>query len=126
MNRINAFSLLLCLAVAVPIVGCSQMKKAQEPVEGGSCRDMENYFNQNFGRSDTKFSNYEGQIGKHYFISLGAGFRQGTMPSCKGGVVIQSLPTGKKTCSAEIFYDPSTKKMNWEVNNTSTDCFVSE
>ena len=93
----------------------------QEPVIGGSCSDMQNYFNKNFGRSDTKFSNYEGQIGENFII-----FSDYKEASCQGGVVIQSLPTGKKTCSASILYDSRTKKMRWEVNDTSTDCFVSQ
>jgi hypothetical protein len=109
-KRLNAFSLLLGLAVAVPIAGCSQ--KAQEPVEGGSCRDMENYFNQNFGRNDTKFSNYEGQV-ELFVMYL----------RCGGGVVIQTLPTGKKTCPSIIAYNLNNKRLTWE---STEDCFVSQ
>jgi len=85
------------------------------PQLGGSCSSMQNYFNQNFGRSDTEFSNYEGEItapwGELY---------------CDGGVMIQSLPTGKKTCSASILYDPKTSKIRWFTADVSTDCFVSQ
>ena len=120
MKRLNALSLLLGLAVAVPIAGCSQsdlaiIKKSQEPVEGGSCRDMENYFNQNFGRSDTKFSNYEGTVQVYVTTYL----------YCDGGVVIQSLPTGKKTCSANIVLNTVDKKMEWNAVSNG-DCFVSQ
>ena len=112
MKRLNAFSLLLGLAVAVPIAGCSQMIKAQEPVEGGSCRDLENYFNQNFGRSDTKFSNYEGRV--ELFVAY---------LRCGDGVVIQTLPTGKKTCPSTIAYNLNDKRLTWEA---TADCFVSQ
>ena len=86
----------------------------QEPVEGGSCSDMQNYFNQNFGRSDTTFSNYEGTIQKNVFGML----------VCGGGVAIQSLPTGKKTCSAWIRV-LGDKSLDWWAESDG-DCFVSQ
>ena len=85
-----------------------------EPVEGGSCSDMQNYFNKNFGRSDTKFSNYEGTIQKNVFGML----------VCGGGVAIQSLPTGKKTCSAWIRV-LGDKSLDWYAESDG-DCFVSQ
>lgn len=86
------------------------------PQLGGSCSSMQNYFNQNFGRSDTEFSNYEGQIAANILGEL----------YCDGGVVIQSLPTGKKTCSAAIFYDPKTSNTRWFTDDVSANCFVSQ
>ena len=83
-----------------------------EPVEGGSCSDMQNYFNKNFGRSDTTFSNYEGQVAAVFGNLV-----------CSGGVVIQTLPTGKKTCPALIFYSIDRKEISWQ---SSADCFVSQ
>ena len=85
-----------------------------EPVEGGSCSDMQNYFNKNFGRSDTTFSNYEGTITKNYMDML----------VCGGGVAIQSLPTGKKTCSAWIRVLED-KSLDWWAESDG-DCFVSQ
>ena len=87
------------------------------PQLGGSCSSMQNYFNQNFGRSDTEFSNYEGQIAAPNL--LGELY-------CDGGVMIQSLPTGKKTCSAVILYDPKTSNIRWFTDDVSANCFVSQ
>ena len=123
MKRLNVLSLLLGLAVAVPIAGCSQtdidiMTKAGEPAEGDSCSDMQDYFNKNFGRSDTTFSNYEGTIQPYGFPPI-------TAISCFGGVVIQSFPTGKKTCPGQIVFDTVDKRMKWYADS-SADCFVSQ
>lgn len=84
----------------------------EEPVAGGSCSEMQDYFNKNFGRDDTKFSNYEGTIETNIF----------NMRVCGGGVVIQTLPTGKKTCTAwiRILND---KSLDWYAESNG-DCFV--
>ena len=91
-----------------------------EPVEGGSCKDMENYFNKNFGRSDTQFSNAEGTI----YLGVGR------MLICSPVAIITTYPTGKKTCSGAIVYSlnqgPYPPRMHWSVADTSGDCFVSQ
>lgn len=96
------------------IFNVANTPKLTEPVEGGSCSDMQNYFNQNFGRSDTTFSNYEGTIQKNFLGML----------VCSGGVAIQSLPTGKKTCSAWIRV-LGDKSLDWWAESDG-DCFVSQ
>jgi hypothetical protein len=86
-----------------------------EPVGGGSCKDMENYFNKNFGRSDTQFSNAEGTILDY----------SGTL-ICPAAI-ITTYPTGKKTCAGYIVINqPQSTRMSWRVNDTSGDCFVSQ
>lgn len=89
---------------------------APKPVEGGSCEDMQSYFNKEFGRKDTRFSNYEGIVRSTYVEEL----------YCDGGVVIQSLPTAKKTCGALIYFNPQTEEMRWYTENTIASCFVSQ
>lgn len=86
------------------------------PAEGGTCEDMEVYFNSEFGRKDTIFSNYEGSVNANLLGEL----------YCDGGVVIQSLPTGKKTCSALILYNPQTQGLRWYTDNAIANCFVSQ
>ncbi len=90
--------------------------KTSAPVAGGRCKEMEDYFNKEFGRSDTVFSNYEGFIGTNIFGEL----------YCDGGVAIQSLPTAKKTCSALILYNPQTQGLRWYAENVIASCFVSQ
>ena len=90
--------------------------KAHPPVIGGRCEEMQYYFNKEFGRSDTRFSNYEGGVRQTMFGEL----------YCDGGVAVQSLPTGKKTCSASIFYNPQTQGLRWYTENTIASCFVSQ
>jgi hypothetical protein len=97
-------------------IGKDAGRSNELPQLGGSCSSMQNYFNQNFGRSDTEFSNYEGQIAANILGEL----------YCDGGVMIQSLPTGKKTCSAAILYDPKTSNIRWFTDNVSANCFVSQ
>ena len=86
------------------------------PTEGGRCEDMEAFFNKEFGRKDTIFSNYEGSVNAFLIGEL----------YCDGGVVIQSLPTGKKTCSAFIVYNPQTQGLRWFTDNAIANCFVSQ
>ena len=86
------------------------------PQLGGSCGSMQDYFNSNFGRDDTRFSNYEGQIANAILGEL----------YCDGGVIIQTLPTGKKTCSAHILYNSQTKGMRWYTEDKVADCFISQ
>lgn len=86
------------------------------PVAGGRCEDMEDYFNKNFGRSDTSFSNYEGSVAPNLLGEL----------YCDGGVAIQSLPTGEKTCSAAILYNPQTRGLRWYTENAIANCFISQ
>lgn len=86
------------------------------PTEGGSCAEMEDYFNREFGRKDTIFSNYEGSVNANVLGEL----------YCNGGVVIQSLPTGKKTCSALILYNPQTRGLRWYTEDVIANCFVSQ
>lgn len=90
--------------------------KASPPVAGESCEEMEDYFNREFGRKDTTFSNYEGSIDSNLLGEL----------YCDGGVVIQSLPTAKKTCSAAILYNPQTQGLRWYTENAIASCFVSQ
>jgi len=92
------------------------LAKASPPVAGGRCEDMQNYFNNEFGRSDTSFSNYEGNVGANIVGEL----------YCDGGVVIQSLPTAKKTCNALILYNPQTQGLRWYTENAIASCFVSQ
>ena len=89
--------------------------KTSPPVAGGRCEDMQDYFNNDFGRSDTNFSNYEGSVGTNIVGEL----------YCDGGVVIQSLPTAKKTCSALILYNPQTQGLRWFTQNVIASCFFS-
>jgi hypothetical protein len=77
---------------------------------------MEKYFNQSFGRSDSSFSKYEGPIASNILGEL----------YCDDGVVIQDLPTGKKTCTGAILYEPTTTKMRWYTDNTIANCFVTQ
>jgi hypothetical protein len=86
------------------------------PVIEGSCEEMEDYFNKEFGRKDTAFSNYEGRVDANLLGEL----------YCDGGVVIQSLPTAKKTCSAAILYNPQTQGLRWYTENAIASCFVSQ
>lgn len=90
--------------------------KVSPPVVGGRCEEMQDYFNQDFGRSDTRFSNYEGNVDANIIGEL----------YCDGGVVIQSLPTAKKTCSAVILYNPQTQGLRWYTENVIASCFVSQ
>ena len=87
-----------------------------EPEVGGSCVNMQKYFNTNFGRSDTRFSNYEGQVQRGFFDQV----------YCEGGVIIQTFPTGKKTCTGLIQYNIEKKELNWETDNVIASCFVSQ
>lgn len=103
---------------AIPL-GESSLNPYQPQIAGESCSNMQDYFNVNFGRSDTKFSNYEGETALNIFDEL----------YCDGGVVIQTLPTGKKTCSASILYNPKPNfllpnRMRW-FSESASDCFVS-
>lgn len=92
------------------------LAKTSPPIEGGRCEDMQDYFNKEFGRSDTSFSNYEGNVGANMVGEL----------YCDGGVVIQSLPTAKKTCGALMLYNPQTQGLRWYTENAIASCFVSQ
>ena len=92
------------------------LAKTSPPVAGGRCENMEVYFNKEFGRNDTSFSNYEGHISTNFLGEL----------YCDGGVVIQALPTAKKTCSALILYNPQTQGLRWYTQNVIASCFVSQ
>jgi hypothetical protein len=113
--------LLGCTAFAL-ISGCTDadreiIKASQEPELGENCNKMENYFNKYSGRTDTNFSNYQGQVQ----AGLGQEIYCGD-----GGVKIQTLPTGKKTCTAYLYFNTETKTIRWYVANEATDCFVSQ
>lgn len=93
-----------------------RLAQVAPPTDGESCEEMQRYFNKNFGRSDTHFSNYEGSVATNFLGEL----------HCDGGVVIQSLPTAKKTCSAAILYNPQTQGLRWYTDNAIANCFVSQ
>lgn len=59
------------------------------PVLGDSCKYMEKYSNATIQRSDIMFSNFEGTVQVHFPFGHG----------CDGGVWVQELPTGFKTCT---------------------------
>ncbi len=92
------------------------MPKPTPPTIGSDCQEMQGYFNEEFGRSDTEFSNYEGRVESNILGEL----------YCDGGVAIQSLPTGRKTCSAAILYNPTTSNKRWYSENAAADCFISQ
>ena len=94
----------------------AEAQPASPPIDGGSCTDMERYFNENFGRSDTTFSNYEG---KAITIILTDEI------ACTGGAVIQTLPTARKSCTAAIIYQPHDGSMRWQSENSES-CFVTQ
>ena len=104
----------ISLSKALRNASIPNITKETEPVAGGSCSDMQDYFNKNFGRRDTEFSNYEGIIESNVFNML----------VCGGGVVIQTLPTGKKTCTAWIRVLKD-KTLDW-YSESHADCFVSQ
>lgn len=84
------------------------------PKLGQSCVDMQNYFNKKFGRNDTEFSNFLGQVQQF-----------GNVIICDGGAVIQTYPTGKKTCTdANIVYATDTQEMRWNTQDASN-CYTS-